>query len=107
MAIGAVGKIRKLPRYDANDNVVPVHIMEVRPNQITQTTSAFFTTGLLASVALVLSFFSVLTLFFMSCCFAFVEEIEIFEALGRSLVALTVKDLHVTSYRLVDASDDV
>lgn len=27
VSIGALGKIQKLPRFDANDNVVPVHIM--------------------------------------------------------------------------------
>merc|ERR1711934_710778 len=29
VAIGAVGKIRRLPRFDENDNVVARHIMEI------------------------------------------------------------------------------
>ena len=29
VAIGALGKTRRLPRFDENDNVIPVRIMEV------------------------------------------------------------------------------
>ena len=29
VAIGAVGKVQKLPRFDANDNLVKAHIMNV------------------------------------------------------------------------------
>lgn len=29
VAIGALGRIRKLPRYDRHDNLVPTHIMNI------------------------------------------------------------------------------